>query len=337
MRSSVALKALSFAALLSVVSSAGLISQTPSSDSSGGKFRSHVYAWFPTNEIRRLSPGPEASVTSAMPSWGPFGQPHIHPDGTAVVFWGGVTDRPRVWLYEFGIGEARPLTSADVGSFEPSFDWQGRRIAFAVDVIPSQPIATPPASGSWRRSNSNLFVSNARGANLRQITSGSFQDARPAFSPDGKEIVFLSNRDGRGERALHRLGRWFRGASPGSTRIRCRETLVFTRWQIHLLHVLRDGRRGRTYSSMADPGWRWSEGAYYAGQPPQQPSTFVDFDGVHLWFHSAPRRGAFRFNLQTRELVPMTPPGFSAMWHVSRSRNGTIAFDSDQLDPTARP
>lgn len=336
MRSSVALKALSFAALFSVVSAAGLISQTPSSDSSGAKFRSHVYAWFPNNEIRRLSPGPEASVTSAMPLWGPFGQPHIHPDGTAVVFWGGVTDRPRVWLYEFGIGEARPVTSAHVGSFEPSFDWQGRRIAFAADVIPSEPIATPPAGGSWRRSNSNLFVATTGGANPHQITSGSFQDARPAFSPDGREIVFLSNRDGKG-RGLYIVS----ADGSGEPRRVLPEYGVARPW------FSPDGRfiyftfYGTDVAEEHIRVWRVP-----AGGGPKEPitpdnlpnsqGTFVDFDSVHLWFHSAPR-GAFRFNLQTRELVPMTPPGFSAAWHVSRSRNGIVAFDSDQLDPTARP
>ncbi len=180
-----------------------------------------------------------------------------------------------------------------------------------------------------------LFVADAGGANSRQITSGSFQDSRPAFSPDGKEIVFLSNRDGRG-RGLYIV------SPDGSGEPR----RILSDYGV-ARPVLPDGKFIYSHTpeptllkntfGTADPCWRWPEGAYYAGQLRNSQGAFVDFGGVHLWFHSAPRRGAFRFNLQTRELVPMTPPGFSAAWHVSRSRNGIVAFDSDQLAPSARP
>lgn len=32
-----------------------------------------------------------------------------------------------MWLYDFATKSARPLTADNVGSLEPSFDWQGRR------------------------------------------------------------------------------------------------------------------------------------------------------------------------------------------------------------------
>ena len=70
---------------------------------------------------------------------GPFTQADIHPDGTAAVFWGGFDARPRVWLYDFATKSARPLTADNVGSLEPSFDWQGRRIVFAADTVYCQP------------------------------------------------------------------------------------------------------------------------------------------------------------------------------------------------------
>jgi len=43
---------------------------------------------------------------------------------------------------------------------------------------------------------SSLWVVDARGERLRQLTEGTFRDSSAAFSPDGKRIAFLSNRSG---------------------------------------------------------------------------------------------------------------------------------------------
>src|SRR5205085_9720614 len=111
------------------------------------------------------------------------------------VFWGGLQGKPQVWLYDFQNGVARPATAPARGALEPSFDWQGRKIVFAADVLASDsPELLPQAP--WRRSNMNLFVMDADGSNVRQITSGAFQDSRPAFSPDSRQVIFLSNRGG---------------------------------------------------------------------------------------------------------------------------------------------
>ena len=43
---------------------------------------------------------------------------------------------------------------------------------------------------------SSLWIVDARGERLRQLTEGTFRDSSAAFSPDGKRIAFLSNRSG---------------------------------------------------------------------------------------------------------------------------------------------
>ena len=43
---------------------------------------------------------------------------------------------------------------------------------------------------------SSLWIVDARGERLRQLTEGTFRDSAAAFSPDGKKIAFLSNRSG---------------------------------------------------------------------------------------------------------------------------------------------
>jgi TolB protein len=46
--------------------------------------------------------------------------------------------------------------------------------------------------------NSEVFLANSDGSNLRNLTKNPFFDGWPAWSPDGKQIAFASNRRGHG-------------------------------------------------------------------------------------------------------------------------------------------
>jgi Tol biopolymer transport system component len=61
----------------------------------------------------------------------------------------------------------------------PSFSADGRMIAFSSDRG-----LLPTSSGS------HIYVMNADGSDVRQVTSGPAYDSDPSFSPDGSRIVF---------------------------------------------------------------------------------------------------------------------------------------------------
>jgi Tol biopolymer transport system component len=74
--------------------------------------------------------------------------------------------------------KARQLTAVH-GDVSPSYSADGRSIAFAAN---REPLVAPNAS--------HIYVMNADGSGVRQLTSGDNFDSNPAFSPDGSRIVF---------------------------------------------------------------------------------------------------------------------------------------------------
>jgi dipeptidyl aminopeptidase/acylaminoacyl peptidase len=75
----------------------------------------------------------------------------------------------------------------------PSISPDGRQIVFTrtwVDKVKDE----------YR---SNLWIVDVDGTRIRELTSGSWRDSAPVWSPDGKRIAFLSDRDGTTQ--LHAL------------------------------------------------------------------------------------------------------------------------------------
>jgi hypothetical protein len=109
----------------------------------------------------------EVQTVTDVTAWDRHGNPAATVD-TAVIF-----------IRSNEYQTARELTTHDRFSYDPAWSPAADEIAFAA-----------------RGENDEIWLINADGSNLRRLTTNSWEwDKHPSWSPDGKQIVFWSNRE----------------------------------------------------------------------------------------------------------------------------------------------
>lgn len=138
--------------------------------------------------------------------------PRWSPDGTRVAF---VSDRaggrPQLYVIDAGGGEARRLTDVPQGVSGPLWSPDGAWLLVTLrtgggDDAAGDGPKTPPArvitslkyryngEGFIYDRRKHLFVVDAESGATRQLTDGDWDDLQPAWSPDGRRIVFVAAR-----------------------------------------------------------------------------------------------------------------------------------------------
>ena len=154
--------------------------------------------------------------------------PRFSPDGKTLAFISARGGAPQVYLLDLAGGEPRKLTDLAAGVQDPLvFSPDGKRLAFVSDVFPD---CTDEACNRKRREEAekspvkvhhlkrlmyrhwdewredvrhHVLVADVATGAVTDVTPGDFdspphlyEEGAMAFSPDGKEIAFVSNRDG---------------------------------------------------------------------------------------------------------------------------------------------
>lgn len=285
---------------------------------SDDSFYAEVYAWYPDGKVVNLSPAPQ----------GKYYEPQVHPLGTAVIFFGNERGVPRIWQTDLASGKSMPLTPDSFSARQAAYAWDGQQIVYAADEGSGQPLenvelmgkdGTPPPSHHF-----NLFVMNPDGTNRRRITTGTFQDQRPCFSPDGKMIAFVSNRGGgthlwsvpadgsHAPVALQTKGYGYRPCFSADGKW----IYFFSAFgQKH--QICRMPAAGGEIEPLANDTLGMSHG------------PFVLPDGKSLLMHSysCGRYAIWELPLDGSPPHLAQPPGFDFATHATRSQNGITSFD----------
>lgn len=115
--------------------------------------------------------------------------PDISPDGRLLAYTvshtislhqGAVQVIQQLWVMDLTTGLAQQLLLSDAQDTHPDWAPSGQEIAFA----------------SNRTGQFEIWIVNADGTDLRQVTSGLGAKTWPAWSPDGKSIMFTLSKDG---------------------------------------------------------------------------------------------------------------------------------------------
>ncbi len=195
------------------------------------------------------------------------------PDGREIVFSMGLYLEHSLYRMRISGGKANPperLTYAGEGAWYPAISHHGNRLAFMRWVGGGSEI--------WR---AEVPTQTKRAAPPVRLVWSTKDDEEPEYSPDGRQIVFKSNRSGRLE--IWACGH--DGTNPSQLTFRAGENTFLPRWSPDGRHILfTSNPDGNNDLFLID-----SEGGptrRLTSEPSNEVAAVFSHDGRWIYFHS---------------------------------------------------
>ncbi|MEO8177287.1 MAG: hypothetical protein ABI895_00505 [Deltaproteobacteria bacterium] len=109
----------------------------------------------------------------------------LSPDGSQLAFVSSRSGQADIWLLTLATGTLRNLTHSPAGDFRPSWSPDGRWIAFSSDRDSKRPRFAFSTLHS-----TEIYVMRADGSAVRRVTQQDAVAGSPAWSADGKQLVY---------------------------------------------------------------------------------------------------------------------------------------------------
>ncbi len=123
-------------------------------------------------EARRVTDSPEAV---GWPSWSP--------SGDRILYYAGSGNQYRMWSIPTAGGPPEPVLDSQFSDFRPSLSPDGRRLLF-------------DRFGATEPRNHDLHVADLTTGEVTVLAADPGYDSDARWSPDGRQVVFHSDRDG---------------------------------------------------------------------------------------------------------------------------------------------
>ncbi|MGH8236883.1 MAG: CehA/McbA family metallohydrolase, partial [Steroidobacteraceae bacterium] len=246
-------------------------------------------------------------------------QPDWSPDGRRIVFARHHNNAIELWQLDVSSGTAQQLTATDAVNLEPRYSPDGRRLAYVSTAGSGHFNLFVAAIDADKLGAARAVVAPHESKIARYYYSKHDHTINPAWTPDGKRLVFVANRE-----IAYGSGDLCSAAVEGASDFEC-FVHEETSWRARP-EVAPDGRRV-LYSSYQGRQWHQLWLTTLAGDA-QLPLTFGEFDATQARWSPDGRRIAYVSN----------EDGNLALWvleAVGGERTRIVARDRQYARPMA--
>jgi dipeptidyl aminopeptidase/acylaminoacyl peptidase len=157
---------------------------------------------------QRLDSGPATQLTADQSY---DYQPDWSPDGRFVIYCSYRNDALELWVLDLSTGATRALTDNGAVNVEPRFSPDGKKIAFTSTVFHKRFHVFTADFEDGKLDHIERLTGERKSEQPRYYYSEFDHEISPVWSRDGREIIYLSNRN-----HLYGTGGFWRIAVPGS-------------------------------------------------------------------------------------------------------------------------